>query len=53
MESHGFANYDMNGLTFTDQMGLVGRGMSAVSLAVVLAPVLKALGFFREFSSSV
>jgi hypothetical protein len=31
-------------LSHSDQMGLVGRGMSAVTLAIVLAPAVKALG---------
>lgn len=43
MAARGFSAYDFSGLTFSEQMGLVGRGMSATSLAVVLAASLKAL----------
>jgi hypothetical protein len=43
MAAHGFEQYSFSGLSFAEQMGLIGRGMSATSLAVVLAASLKAL----------
>jgi hypothetical protein len=43
MAAHGFHGYDFGGLAFCDQMGLIGRGMSATSLAVIFAASLKAM----------
>ena len=51
MKSHGLANYDMTGLTYTDKMGLVGRGMSASTLVLVSAACLRALGFLVKESN--
>ena len=47
MMAHGFMSYNMSGLSYTDQMGLVGRGMSAAALAIVLGAAAKALGALR------
>ena len=48
MSCHGFESYDLScGLSYTDKMGLVGRGMCASSLVLVLAPCLKALGHLQ------
>lgn len=47
MAAHGFSDYRMEGLSLNEKMGLVGRGMAATTLATILAPVAKALGYFR------
>jgi hypothetical protein len=50
MKSHGIHNYNFSGLSTSEQMGMVGRGMSAVTLAIVLGPAVKALGIGKLFS---
>ena len=45
MKAHGVDGYKLDGLSFGEQMGLVGRGMSAVTLAIVLGAAVKALGY--------
>ena len=46
MTTHGLYDYNFQGLTMTEQMGLVGRGMNAATLVALLVPSLKALGFY-------
>jgi hypothetical protein len=46
MSMHGLHDYNFQGLTMTEQMGLVGRGMNAATLVALLVPALKALGFY-------
>ena len=50
MACHGFKGYQMLGLTKQEQMCLIGRGMSATTLAVVMVPIAKALGYCRPLA---
>jgi hypothetical protein len=45
MKAHGLDGYKFDGLSFGEQMGLVGRGMSVVSLTIVIGAALKAIGY--------
>ena len=48
MASLGLAGYDFHGLTLSQSTSLIGRGMAASSLSIVLIPVLKHLSYMRE-----
>ena len=45
---HGFDGYNFCGLSKQEALSLVGNGMVPTSVAIVLVPVLKHLGFLEK-----
>jgi hypothetical protein len=48
MNVHGLPDYNFEGLTATEQMGLIGRGMNVATLVALLIPALKSIGFYAH-----